>query len=178
MGSASPEERELIEDAVHRILEIVADVLEPQGLNAAPWEPDLLKNQLRQKEIEFPNVKFSLDLAMREPVRSRVPARVLTRILSNLLNNACEANGGQGEIRIRVQTAPGGYQIEIQDQGPGIPAEIRDMLGNLGVSGKCDENFRRGIGLFSVLQAIRKFDGHMAIDSENEAGGTVVRLHV
>lgn len=178
MSGANHEERELIEDAIHRVLEIVAEVLEPQVRESSVWEPDLLRTLIRQKEIEFPNIRFCLDIAVREPAQSRLPALVLNRILSNLLNNACEANGGQGEIRIRVGTAPAGYQIEIEDEGPGIPADIREVLGTLGISGKADGKLRRGIGLFSALQALRRFEGSLAIDDQMADKGTVVRLNV
>jgi signal transduction histidine kinase len=56
---------------------------------------------------------------------------------NNLLSNACEAMGAQGgELRIRVHPAiasdgqTGEVVVEIEDTGPGVPADVKEQIFN------------------------------------------------
>ncbi len=175
-----PEERRLLSQAVGRIQEIVVHVLRPDPRGSVPafqesWAPEDLQPLLQEKQLEFPNVRFRLEIAANGPVCQKIPRDRMTRVLSNLLNNAAEANHGTGVVFVRVQ-ADKGYAIEIEDQGQGIPAEIRAHLGQPGVSGKPSASTRRGFGLFSAFQFIEQMGGQMAIRDCSPESGTVVRL--
>jgi len=56
--------------------------------------------------------------------------RLLRLTLLNLLRNAAEALDGTAAPRIELRTmdAPGRLQLEIEDNGPGVPKEMRDRL--------------------------------------------------
>ena len=69
----------------------------------------------------------------------------------NLLSNACDAMGEQGgELRVRIHphSAPGedgsgpNVTVEIEDTGPGVPAEMREQIFNPFVTTK-----KSGVGL-------------------------------
>jgi signal transduction histidine kinase len=56
---------------------------------------------------------------------------------NNLLSNACEAMGAQGgELRIRVHPAVSSHDetgevvVEIEDTGPGVPADVKEQIFN------------------------------------------------
>ncbi len=42
--------------------------------------------------------------------------------------NACDALGSRGSIRIRTRRGRGRVRLEFSDDGPGIPAEIRNRI--------------------------------------------------
>jgi signal transduction histidine kinase len=42
--------------------------------------------------------------------------------------NAAQAMGGRGQIRIAIGRQDGLARVEIQDDGPGIPVELRDRV--------------------------------------------------
>lgn len=172
-----PDERELIQQAVGRIQQIVVDVLNPRpsGYPVA-WKPEMLRGLLNEKQLEFPNVRFRLEITVCGPAKTRMPAVLMNRVLSNLINNAAEANGRTGEVRIGVRFGQF-FRIEIEDHGPGIPAEIRDQLGHFGVSSKACGGIRRGIGLHSAIQFVKQMNGELSVENRLMNGGTLVRLN-
>lgn len=100
----------------------------------------------------------------------------LTQVVLNLLKNASEASSGQpGTIRIRsfyeqslrLRRADGTgrslpLQVEIIDDGPGLPDEIASNIFEPFVSGK--EN-GTGLGLALVSKIISDHDGWISVDS-------------
>jgi len=46
----------------------------------------------------------------------------------NLLLNAAQAIGGKGEVHVTTMTRDGKWTIEVRDNGPGIPLDIRDQV--------------------------------------------------
>lgn len=108
----------------------------------------------------------------------------LLQVLQNLLKNAAEAAGRDGgKIRIRTfydislrlrrsdGAAPLPLQVEIIDDGPGIPNEIASDIFEPFVSGR--EN-GTGLGLALVSKIISDHDGWISLDSV--PGRTVFRI--
>lgn len=109
----------------------------------------------------------------------------LLQVVLNLLKNAAEAAGGKpGTIRIhtfydlslRLRRADGGgtplpLQIEITDDGPGIPPEIAGDIFDPFVSGR--EN-GTGLGLALVSKIVADHQGWITVDSV--PGRTTFRL--
>jgi len=52
----------------------------------------------------------------------------LNQVWTNLIANAAEALGGQGEIWVRTGVDGARVFVEICDNGPGMPAEVRDRI--------------------------------------------------
>ena len=70
------------------------------------------------------------------------------RVIINLLRNAAQAMRGQAEsaeIHIRVRSNHGEAFVEVQDNGPGIPEEVRTKLFEPFISTKGDQGL--GLGL-------------------------------
>ncbi|HBZ71455.1 MAG TPA: hypothetical protein DEP35_17705, partial [Deltaproteobacteria bacterium] len=60
--------------------------------------------------------------------RIRCYAGQLNQVFMNLLINACDALGKKGTIQIHTRPVDGGVRVEIEDDGPGIPAEIQSRI--------------------------------------------------
>ena len=52
----------------------------------------------------------------------------LNQVWTNILDNAIDAMGGKGEIKIRTRREGDWAVVEIEDNGPGIPAEIQSKV--------------------------------------------------
>ena len=52
----------------------------------------------------------------------------LNQVWTNLLDNALDAVGESGEITIRTRTKGSWVEVEFEDNGPGVPAEIRGRI--------------------------------------------------
>jgi signal transduction histidine kinase len=87
----------------------------------------------------------------------------LERVFHNLLLNACEAIlPGSGEIEVRIRENKGSLEIEVSDNGPGIPEQIREKLFQPFVSyGK--EN-GTGLGLTVVQKILQDHGGDVSVE--------------
>ncbi len=109
----------------------------------------------------------------------------LIQVFLNLVKNAAEAvaarGDGRGEIRLAtsylhgVRPRGGGSPLEvvIQDNGPGVPAGLRDRLFDPFVTSK---PHGVGLGLTLVAKLVAAHDGRIAFESE--PGRTVFRVHL
>ena len=52
----------------------------------------------------------------------------LNQVWTNLLDNAIDAVGGHGKIGVRVSRENGRVLVEISDDGPGIPEDVRERM--------------------------------------------------
>jgi two-component system C4-dicarboxylate transport sensor histidine kinase DctB len=120
----------------------------------------LLRDQIRQKGI-------ALTLPAPEAGAALVRARhvQLEQVLVNLLQNAVQACGdseaGGGEIVLAITAAGDKLQLNVSDNGPGVPAGLRDTLFQPFVTSK-----REGIGLGLAIarDIMRQLGGDLVHD--------------
>ena len=137
-----------IEDSVQRAM---------QGIRARP---------------EFHQVQF--DFVRNGNVEGWFDPKKLERALYNLLLNACEAvAANSGRVKVSLQAAPGGVEVRVGDNGPGIPEAIRDRLFQPFVShGK--EN-GTGLGLTVVQKIVQDHGGDVTVE-ETSPQGTIFKV--
>ncbi|HEV2775747.1 MAG TPA: ATP-binding protein [Solirubrobacteraceae bacterium] len=98
----------------------------------------------------------------------------LNQVWTNLLDNAIGALGESGTITIRTRS-DGGYAIvEIGDDGPGIPDDVRDRIFDPFFTTK-DVGFGTGLGLATARQiVVERHEGLLSVDSR--PGATTFRV--
>ncbi|MEJ2343891.1 MAG: ATP-binding protein [Gammaproteobacteria bacterium] len=98
----------------------------------------------------------------------------LSQVFVNLLSNACDASqpGDRVEVVARVSTR--GVAIEICDQGPGIPAELRQRVFEPFFTTK-PPGEGTGLGLPMVYNIVQQHGGSVALQPA-EQGGTRVEI--
>ncbi|HET7600717.1 MAG TPA: ATP-binding protein, partial [Gemmatimonadales bacterium] len=100
-------------------------------------------------------------------------ADLLHRVLSNLVLNAVQAARGPVQVGVRVAPAEpgevppsshldGAVKLEVRDDGPGIPEEIRERLFQPFVSGRPGGS---GLGLAIVQRAVEAHRGLCMVES-------------
>lgn len=98
----------------------------------------------------------------------------LNQVWTNILDNAIDAMQGQGEITLRTCRKGENVVVELQDNGPGIPAEIQKRIFEPFFTTKQKGT---GLGLAIVRKNVRQLEGELAIESPVEEGrGTRVRV--
>lgn len=100
----------------------------------------------------------------------------LCQVVTNLLVNACEAQAGGGSVHVRAQwrqTADEGQSativLQVSDDGPGIPADIRDRIFSPFFSTKPQGS---GLGLAIVRKIVDAHEGRIDVTSEPGRGTT------
>lgn len=99
----------------------------------------------------------------------------LNQVWTNLLANALDAVGDEGRVEVRVRpTDEGGVVVEVADDGPGIPEEIRGTVFDAFVTTK-PPGQGTGLGLNITHQIVtRNHGGRITVDSV--PGRTVFRV--
>ncbi len=104
-----------------------------------------------------------------------VDRRKLREALQNIINNAIEAAPEGGRVAIQVERAyrgngarAGGYRIHIEDNGPGIPPDIREHVFSMFFTTKPD--IGTGLGLPIAKKIVESHGGHLSFTSDPKAG--------
>jgi len=103
--------------------------------------------------------------------------RDLLELAGNLLDNACKYGGGQ--VRLSAQMIDSndprtGIKLQVEDNGPGIAEDQRELLLQRGVRG--DERVEgHGLGLAIVLEIVSAYNGEIAI-KQSDLGGAHVSV--
>ena len=92
----------------------------------------------------------------------------LKEVFLNLFNNTKEALAGQpGNFSVDARCKDGRAVISVTDDGPGIPAELREKVFTPYYTSK---EAGTGLGLATVQRIITDFDGDVVIDQEYSHG--------
>ena len=120
---------------------------------------------------------------------AQVNGDALVQIMLNLVKNAVEAvddiEGGTVQVATAYRhglsvlssrgkgTAPLQIEIQVIDNGPGVPESIRDVLFNPFISNK---RSGQGLGLALVDKLVRDMNGLVQYERDNMLGRSVFRL--
>lgn len=107
-----------------------------------------------------------------------IDPRSLVTILGNLIDNALDsaAQGGSGgHVDVTLAVEGPELMLRVHDSGPGIDPSMSDEIFREGFTTKVATGAgrRRGLGLALVSQAVRRHDGHIAVDNVDGAVFTV-----
>jgi signal transduction histidine kinase len=110
--------------------------------------------------------------------RSLPPVRAfgsgLNQVCTNIIDNAVDATGGHGAILIRTSRADNAVQVEIGDNGCGIPSENLTRVFEPFFTTK-PQGSGTGLGLDTAWRIVTEEHGG-TIDVESGPGGTVFRV--
>jgi signal transduction histidine kinase len=91
---------------------------------------------------------------------------VLTSLVSNLVQNAIKYMGNRPRrlVTVRTRTTDDHVRVEVEDTGPGVPAEVVDSIFEPFVRGVTDDT-GIGLGLATVRQLVRAHGGEVSLES-------------
>ena len=111
-----------------------------------------------------PGVELELRCTGAQPAARVCTAGGLAQAILNLLDNAADASPHAVEMEYACH--PGRLRILVQDRGPGIPADLKDMLGKPFFTTKREKGM--GIGLLLAKTVIDRAGGSLTL--ANRAG--------
>jgi two-component system NtrC family sensor kinase len=165
-----------------RARDIVRTLLEFSRISDFSWQELSLKN-LVEKTITLlrgqiaSDVRINLDIP--EDLKMTLDKQRMQQVFINLIKNALDVIGPNGQIWISCRELArkerGGREIEIliEDNGPGIPAEIRNRIFDPFFTTK-DVGHGSGLGLFIVHDIIEMHGGSIRVESNPGQGTTFI----
>jgi signal transduction histidine kinase len=132
--------------------------------------------QLLDPRARAQKTELALELDVRETIVTGNRTQI-QQIIVNLTNNALDALGEGGHVTIRtLKDGDDGVQIEVVDDGPGIPDEIKNRIFDPFFTTK-DVGVGTGLGLSLVFEMVEKHGGRIDVESSPGAG-TTMRVHL
>lgn len=99
----------------------------------------------------------------------------LSQVLQNLLINAAQAVDDEGHVQVSISTQSGarGQQVvvSVQDDGPGIPAELQPQIFDPYFTTK---EAGTGLGLATAYWIVRRHDGELVMENIETGGARFV----
>jgi signal transduction histidine kinase len=123
---------------------------------------------LASAEFETRNVYVQSDLPDR-PVLAKVDADLLRQALLNVVLNGAQAMAEGGKLKVKLAENGRMALLSIQDEGCGIPDEIRDKIFDLYFTTKKDGS---GIGLAMTYRIVQLHNGSIEVQSSPTTGTT------
>ncbi len=111
----------------------------------------------------------TLEVDLPDPLWVRGDAELLRQALLNVLVNALDAIPPRGRVRVESERGSGECVLSISDNGPGIPAEIRNKIFNLYFTTKTGGS---GIGLAMTFRLIQLHGGTIELSDVPGPGAT------
>ena len=111
----------------------------------------------------------AVDVVVPSPIQMQGYPVLIHQLLMNLILNAAQAAGRGGRIVVRARRRADAVEIEVHDNGPGIPAEYEDRIFDAFFTTK---EGGTGLGLLSVKSCAEVHKGSVSI-GESELGGAV-----
>ncbi len=96
----------------------------------------------------------------------------LEQLVLNLVNNAIEASPADGQVRISLRRSTQGGEpcalLVVEDDGPGVPPEIRERIWEPFYTTRADGH---GIGLSVVARTVRDLGGSVRVNAASSGKG-------
>ncbi len=117
----------------------------------------------------------TIDLAGDQKAVVRVERQDLDEMLGNLIENAAKYGGGR--VFVTAHATPKWVEIEVEDDGPGIPKADRQSIFDRGArldTGKPGT----GLGLAIVRDVAHIYGGSISLEESEDLGGLLARLRL
>ncbi len=165
---------------IQRGLEGISDVVQaalatyrPERL-ARPLSPSdfqdlqlLLGPELRRK-----NQTIDIKLKNMDEIGPEVPAGPVRQAILNLLLNASAVSPEGADLSLTARKSGSQVHIAVQDRGPGIPDDARDILVKPGSTNTPSSS--RGLGLWVIRQIADELGAALAVSDPDGCGTRIV----
>jgi signal transduction histidine kinase len=148
-----------------------------QGLPDTESEVDLqeMLERLTSFVRKHPDLRtITIDLRDVPKVKLVLNQALLEGALLNLLVNAGQAAGKGGQISVRLRDGDGAVDLEVHDNGPGVPPELAERVFDPCYTTK---SAGTGMGLLSVKAFAASCNGEVIVD-RSEMGGAVFAIRI
>jgi signal transduction histidine kinase len=165
---------DMIEQGGKKMNRLVDDLLDLDRLDRGHIQPERAPTDVselaRRVARELPGMESHPIRFESAPVLVDVDAAKVERVIENLLVNARRHTPAGTTVHIRVQGRSNGVVLVIEDEGPGIPDELKEVLFEPFRQGAGAGGRGVGIGL-SLVKKFAELHGGSAHVEDGERGG-------
>jgi signal transduction histidine kinase len=159
-----------------RVVQTLVDFTRPVELRLTEMDLHKLVDEvvmLASPEAERHNIQIERETTS-EPLPVRIDADLVKQAVLNIVINGLQAMFDGGTLHISTRRNSELATITVRDEGPGIPAEIRDKIYNLYFTTKKGGS---GIGLPMAYRVVQLHNGALEFDSvEGEGAAFTFRI--
>jgi signal transduction histidine kinase len=169
---------EIVDEEADRLRELIDNLLDSSRLETGTLgmtlEPvklsTLIRDSVSRTQSAFPDMQLSAEILDNLPMLQVDPTRI-AQVLDNLLSNA-HKYAPEAPVTIRIETFDSTVRIEVEDGGPGIPAEhVPHLFERFYRVPESNANVRgTGLGLYICRKIIEAHNGEIGVQSEQGAG--------
>jgi signal transduction histidine kinase len=157
-----------IEATTERISELVRAVKEYSYMDQSP-EQEIDIHQGIESTLTMLKFRLKKGVKVTREYDKTLPrlfahGSELNQVWTNLIENAIDAMGGKGELRIRTSRELDRLLVEICDNGPGIPENVKAHIFEPFFTTK-GVGEGTGLGLDTVYRIVRSHHGEITFDS-------------
>jgi nitrogen fixation/metabolism regulation signal transduction histidine kinase len=182
---------EVVEDEVGTLRRLVGEFSDFARLPQAELEPadlseflrelaerPLFGDEERRSDGDAPDLAPSIEFDVpSEPALAKIDRQMLRRVVINLVQNAVQAlaqTKRAGHVLVRLARQGPHLVLDVDDDGPGIPPELRAAVFDPYVTTKTDGT---GLGLAIVKKIVVEHHGTISAEQSPEGGARLrVRL--
>ncbi|KYF78798.1 hypothetical protein BE17_22195 [Sorangium cellulosum] len=180
----------LARNQAERLDRLVGDLVSATRIQTGKFELKIAQVELvplithaaESAQTFAPTPKIHLDLSSvaAEPMVVKGDSARLEQVLMNLLGNAFRHAEGSARVDVRLRRADGAAEIDVEDHGPGIPADDVPHVFSSFYQVERPQNAASGgmgLGLFICREIVKAHGGQISVRSVEAQGATfTIRL--
>jgi PAS domain S-box-containing protein len=159
-----------------RVVQTLVDFTRPVELRLADLDLQrIIDDVVLLAAPEAERQKIHIERARHDgPLPVKVDADLVKQAVLNVVINGLQAMPEGGTLTIAARRDDGSAEVDVRDQGPGIPPDIRDKIFNLYFTTKTKGS---GIGLAMTYRVMQLHNGCVEFESR-EGQGTTFHLRL
>jgi two-component system sensor histidine kinase KdpD len=165
---------EVIEQSGRKMNRLIDDLIDLDRIDRGKLQPNRKPTDLgeltRRVARECPDMETHPVRVESDEIHVDLDAAKVERIIENLLVNASRHTPPGTSVQVRVQGRSNGAVLIVEDEGPGIPDELKAVLFEPFRQGDTSSGRGMGIGL-SLVQRFAQLHGGSAYIEDREGGG-------
>ncbi len=165
---------QMIEQSGRKMNRLVDDMLDLERLDRGQIQPEReptdIGDMVRRVAREAPGMDTHPVRIDADPLLANIDPAKVERIVENLLVNAARHTPGGTPVHVTVREGQGGIVLVIEDEGPGVPEELKSTLFDPFRQGPTAAGRGVGIGL-SLVRRFAELHGGTAEIEDREGGG-------
>ncbi|WP_181348564.1 ATP-binding protein [Thalassobacillus sp. CUG 92003] len=160
------EEIEKMENVTGELLSFSKPVSQQMNLETLS---DMIEEVVLLLQTESSRNDVQLHVHVEEMIEVHVNRSQFKQVLLNLIKNAIEVMPGGGHVNILAYYGRDKVHVDVMDEGPGIPPEIKDRVLEPFFTTKPNGT---GLGLMISEQILQKQGGYLKISQNSQQGST------